>query len=114
MKAIIRKEIRDIKKQALQEIQSRVEWAEEQINEVVKYFMEDLPNVKLPNNVEEVVAHGGIVAVDEFEADERDYIEVRTKWGRLFDKYGNFAHRQLQDLPKGKYKVTLIVEKLGE
>ena len=112
LKEWIEKQIEDIKREAIEYIQRKVEGAKHEIDELKKY-VEEISKIELSDDVENVLKNGGIVATTEIHAPySSNDLRVYLNTDILFR--GGFAFRKLMELPNGKYKLTIILERIDE
>ena len=112
LKEWIEKEVEDIKKKTIEDIEHRVKAAKYTIDDLKKY-LEDVANIKIPKNFESLITDNGIIATDKFTVlYDGARINVSIDADRLF--ITGYASQMLNNITKGKYKITLIIEKIGD
>ena len=108
---VIAKKAEEIKEQAFEEIEKQVKLAEERFKREIERLVE-AAKIVLPVNVLEVISKGGFIDSRVFEVGSDrtplDY-SVSTISGTVMSSYTTFARPLLS---RGRYRVTLIVEKL--
>ena len=117
IKKVIEKEIENIKQEAIEMIQDEVksakkdmEYAKKRIEEL-KNYLKELSDIRISEYLLDTIEKGGIVATDTFRQPYsygRIYVSMNDD--SLFKN--SYAYKKLNNLPPGKYKVIMIVEKL--